>query len=200
MSWLLHRLTYANVMSTIAVFLCLGGVAWAATLPANSVGRTQLKKNAVTGAKVKNGSLTSADFKAGAVPAGAQGPAGPTGPSGTGPAYVGARDGSSLLSVFSSFLTVVSTPTLPAGSYVVTGRANVIGGGGVTNVLICSMLEDVAQNFTVANGGVVPLTLHSTTTLTAPGTVSLACSKSAGSPDIAQASIVATRVTAINPS
>lgn len=49
------RLTYANVMSTIAVFLALAGsVAVAATqLPKNSVGTKQLKKNAVGTAKIK---------------------------------------------------------------------------------------------------------------------------------------------------
>lgn len=49
------RLTYANVMSSIAVFLVLGGAAFAATkLPKNSVGTKQLKNNAVTTAKIKN--------------------------------------------------------------------------------------------------------------------------------------------------
>jgi hypothetical protein len=33
-------------------------------LPANSVGNKQLKKNAVTAVKVKNGSLLAADFRA----------------------------------------------------------------------------------------------------------------------------------------
>jgi hypothetical protein len=59
------RLTYANVVSTICLFLLLGGAAWAATaLPKNSVGTPQLKNNAVSGAKVKDGSLTGADVKA----------------------------------------------------------------------------------------------------------------------------------------
>lgn len=63
------RLTYANVMSTIAVFLIIGGAtAFAAThLGKNSVGTKQLKKNAVTGAKVKDGSLTGADVAAGSL-------------------------------------------------------------------------------------------------------------------------------------
>ena len=59
------RLTYANVVSTLCLFLLLGGAAWAATsLPKNSVGTPQLKNGAVTGAKVKNGSLTGADIEA----------------------------------------------------------------------------------------------------------------------------------------
>jgi hypothetical protein len=59
------RLTYANAMATVAVFLALGGVGYAATaLPANSVGTKQLKDNAVTGAKVANQTLTGAKIRA----------------------------------------------------------------------------------------------------------------------------------------
>jgi len=87
------RLTYANVMSSIAVFLVLGGgAAFAAgQLGKNSVGSKQLKKNAVTtakikngavtGAKVKAGSLTASNFAAGQLPAGPKGDKGATGPS-----------------------------------------------------------------------------------------------------------------------
>lgn len=58
------RFTYANVASSLALFVALGGVSWAAaTLPKNSVGSTQIKSSAVTGAKVKNSSLTGADIK-----------------------------------------------------------------------------------------------------------------------------------------
>jgi hypothetical protein len=54
------RLTYANVMSSIAVFLVLGGASALAAshLGKNSVGASQLKKNAVTAAKIKNGAIT----------------------------------------------------------------------------------------------------------------------------------------------
>lgn len=74
------RPTYANVMSTIAVFLALGGISWAAVkLPRNSVGSKQIKKNAVRGSDVKNGALTALDFKAGQIPAGPAGPKGDKG-------------------------------------------------------------------------------------------------------------------------
>jgi hypothetical protein len=56
------RLSYANVMVTILVFIVLGGGAYAAIhLPKNSVGSRQLKKNAVVSPKVKNGSLKNSD-------------------------------------------------------------------------------------------------------------------------------------------
>jgi hypothetical protein len=64
-SKLRSRLTYANAMSTIAVFVALGGGAYAVSVPRNSVGPAQLKRNAVTAAKVKNRSLVAADFKSG---------------------------------------------------------------------------------------------------------------------------------------
>jgi hypothetical protein len=51
-------------------------------LPKNAVGTAQIKKSAVTGLKVKNGTLTAADFKAGQLPRGAKGDPGPQGPKG----------------------------------------------------------------------------------------------------------------------
>jgi hypothetical protein len=67
-----NKLSYANVMSTIAVFLVLGGgAAFAAGLAKNSVGSKQLKRNAVTAAKIKNDAVTGAkvnEATLGAVP------------------------------------------------------------------------------------------------------------------------------------
>jgi len=49
---------YANVTSSLALFVALGGGAYAATaLPARSVGATQLKRNAVVRAKIKNNAV-----------------------------------------------------------------------------------------------------------------------------------------------
>ena len=78
------RLTYANVMSSLAVFLVIGGAsAFAAVqLGKESVGTKQLKKNAVNSSKVKNGSLKAADFASGQLPAGATGATGAQGPQG----------------------------------------------------------------------------------------------------------------------
>lgn len=118
------RLTYANVMSSFAVFMVLGGSAYAAAkLPKNSVGTQQIKnrgvkstdlaKGAVTSAAVKDGSLTPADFKAGlpgaTTPgsdgaggaAGSSGPPGPQGPAGPpGPGAAAGRDGAALVTTF----------------------------------------------------------------------------------------------------
>ena len=63
------RLTYANVMSSIAVFLLLGGATAIAAneLGKNSVGKKQLKNNAVTTAKIKKNAVTSPKIKKSAV-------------------------------------------------------------------------------------------------------------------------------------
>jgi hypothetical protein len=71
-------LTYANVMATIAMFLALGGGAYAVSVPRNSVGSSQLKgksvtgtklaRNAVTSTTVKDFSLLGRDFKSGQLP------------------------------------------------------------------------------------------------------------------------------------
>ena len=61
------KLTYANVVATLALFIAIGGAsAFAAShLGKNSVGTKQLKKNAVTTAKVKNEAITGAKVKKG---------------------------------------------------------------------------------------------------------------------------------------
>ena len=61
------RLSFANIMSAVAVFIALGGIAVAAGLPKNSVGKKQLKSNAVTTAKIKKNAVTTAKIKKGAV-------------------------------------------------------------------------------------------------------------------------------------
>lgn len=60
-----RHITFANVMSSLAVFLVLGGAtAFAATeLAKNSVGSKQLKSNAVTSGKIKKNAVTAAKVK-----------------------------------------------------------------------------------------------------------------------------------------
>jgi hypothetical protein len=63
MKHLQDKLTYANVVATLALFLVLaGGTAFAAkhVLAKNSVGTRQIKNNAITGAKIQNGAVTGA--------------------------------------------------------------------------------------------------------------------------------------------
>ena|GEM_PF-1526623 len=64
----LRRLTYANVIATLALFLALGGGAvWAANKQANKVGTGKLKPNAVTAGKIKANAVTQAKIRENAV-------------------------------------------------------------------------------------------------------------------------------------
>jgi hypothetical protein len=94
MNKLRGRLTYANIMATIAVFIALGGASYAAfQLPKNSVGAQQIKRNGVKAPEiaenaarkseignnsvgteeVANGTLLGEDFAPGQIPAGPPG-------------------------------------------------------------------------------------------------------------------------------
>jgi hypothetical protein len=57
------RISPAMVIALVALLVALGGGAYAAfKLPKNSVGTKQIQKNAVTGSKIKDGSLKPADL------------------------------------------------------------------------------------------------------------------------------------------
>jgi hypothetical protein len=97
MTRIARHLSYANVTASLALFVALGGISWAAVaLPRNSVGAKQIKTNAVGSAEVKDRALRRRDFASGTLlqglqgipgPAGAAGPAGPKGDTGpVGPA------------------------------------------------------------------------------------------------------------------
>ena len=64
------KLSYANVMATIAVFIALGGGAYAAIkIPKKSVGTKQLKANAVATGKIADSAVTAPKIADGAVTA-----------------------------------------------------------------------------------------------------------------------------------
>ncbi len=68
------RLTYANVISSVALFIALGGAAVAAGLPRNSVGPRQLKRGAVTAHAIRAKAVRSGKIAPKAVVAGKLGP------------------------------------------------------------------------------------------------------------------------------
>jgi hypothetical protein len=88
LSKLRPRLTYANVVSTLCLFIVLGGGAYAAsTITGKNVKNSSLtgrdiRNSSLTTGDVKNRSLLAKDFRTGQLPAGAQGPQGPQGDAG----------------------------------------------------------------------------------------------------------------------
>jgi hypothetical protein len=69
MSWLRSRITYANVMATIAVFVALGGSSYAALrigtsqINDNSIRSKDIRDNDVRGKDIRRGTLTGSDVK-----------------------------------------------------------------------------------------------------------------------------------------
>jgi hypothetical protein len=68
------KLSYSNVIASIALFVALGGAAVAAGLPKHSVGARQLKRGAVNAAALKKGAVTSGKLAPKSVVAGKLGP------------------------------------------------------------------------------------------------------------------------------
>ncbi len=155
MKRLAEKLTFANVMSVIAVFIALSGAAIAATqLPNNSVGTKQLKANAVNSAKVKDFSLQANDFAKGSLPAGAPGPTGPIGPQGgqgpQGPPGPPGEAGTSTTKVYAFIRTgkvggaidppeiknghgITAVKIISTGQYEITVDTSLLPGGTVEN-------------------------------------------------------------------
>lgn len=89
-----ERLSYANVVATLALFVALGGTSYALSLPRNSVGpkelragavgRSELRKGAVGSSAIKNRAVRTSDLSSRAREGlrGRTGPAGPAGPPG----------------------------------------------------------------------------------------------------------------------
>ena len=176
----------ALVIAVVALFVALGGSSYAALkLPRNSVGSSQIRKDAVNTVKVKNRSLLATDFKKGQLPRGARGPS---------DGYVGNRQASPLETLTTVATPVAISPQLPAGNYVATGRANIVGFDSASGI-VCSFGEDSVQSLSTSSGTIIPLALSSGFKLTEAGRIRMLCQAGSGTgARVAQASVTAVRV------
>jgi hypothetical protein len=211
MGLLRRHLTYANVAASLALFLALGGAAYAATqLPKNSVGTNQIRKEAVTAAKIAKKTRQQLQGQRG--PAGQQGPQGKTGAKGaTGvKGAVGARgaqgntgapgvDGTgpalevvtSLKPIEAVGSTVVSQNLAP-GAYVVT--ADVVVESTVTTAVTCTLNGSNSEAVgNVATGVPVTLTLSGVRSFGAASAATLTCAAPGGA-TAKYANLIATQV------
>ena len=199
------NVTYANVMSTIAVFIVLGGGAYAAAkLPKNSVGTKQIKNRAVTKAKLARGLST----KGAKGDTGARGPGGEQGPQGAqgiqgiqgaqgerGPSSGQVDNGGAgeLDTVAPSTLATLSL----TGDSVLTGKTLLVNQGTAATVA-CSLSQSGAVDpidisaVTLAAGASQTLTLTGGAPAS-PSAVTFACRNTSGGAVNAQN----TRLTAV---
>lgn len=174
MSQVRSRLTYANVMASVAVFIALSGGAYALSLGKNSVRSKQIKDGQVTSADVKDNGLIGTDIDEDTlqIPAGKEGPRGPKGDSGNpgvqgpvGPQGLQGAQGSPGVSGVELISTVsplnqsqspkVATATCPAGKTVIGSGASIGGtftSGSSTNTYAAVVVTaiDVTASTVVA--------------------------------------------------
>jgi hypothetical protein len=133
-----RRVTSAHLVAFLALFVALGGGAYAVTaLPRNSVGAPQLKRGAVTPPKLAKSALKQLRGKTGpqGIPGlpGAAGQPGATGPSDV---YIG---GSSVTPLTAS-RAVVASISVPPGDYLLGGKVTLFssatGAGGGADCLL----------------------------------------------------------------
>ncbi len=210
-----ERLSYANVVATLALFIALGGSSYAAVkitgknVKDGSLTGQDIKNSSVTSRDVKNRSLLARDFRAGQLPAGAQGPRGTAGPQGpAGPSIAYHASGGQVSGVGTGGSTV-ATLNVPAGPYAVFARVNVFFGSATTTLLNCSLAvgastdntEEVTVPYSGANDYMDTLALTTTGTLPASGTVSVTCRAANGGEtfNVGSSSITAVRAGSLGP-
>jgi hypothetical protein len=173
------RLTFANVVASVAMFVALGGASYAAvSIPKNSVGSKQvrphslkrsdlatgsvgtkqLRRRSVTAAKVANKGVTKRSLSSWIrgqlrrrAAAGPAGPAGPTGPQGPrGPGAVPVRY-SATAGATPAFKTAFDV-----GGFSIRGSCNVTGGTALNVILRSAQGATVYQTIALDQGPGAP--------------------------------------------
>jgi hypothetical protein len=199
-----QRLTYANVIATLSLFLVLGGGAYAATrLPKNSVGTNQLKNGAVTAGKIAK--KTRQQLQGARGPAGAQGPPGKTGTKGStgakgstgtaGVKGVAGADGTGPVTEIATkpatpiaFTSAVQVVAIPLSGSAYATSANVVVGSVGGAVVSCTLTGGGEATATVSAGGFETLALSAAR---GAGSAAVICSAAGGTAELNYASVTA---------
>lgn len=192
-----HRPSPSMAVALVALSVALGGTSYAAiTLPKNSVGSKQLKANAVTGAKVRDGSLFANDFAAAQIPKGPRGDIGPQGAAGApgAPGPTGAPGPSTIRHLtkntkvdLSNRMTTIATLSLPTGQWLITGQVLAVN-FGASDTVRCGLTvggtdyPSTAVSVSSTNPG-GPITATAAHNLNAPADAHLRCA-SDSAPDV----------------
>ena len=118
--WIHGRLTYANVVATLALFLALGGTSYAV----KKIGSAQIRDNSVRSRDVRDRGLLAKDFRKGQLPRGPRGARGSKGKTGA--------PGLSRLSLISTN-TIKDSSNKTATAHCPSGRRAVGGGAALAS-------------------------------------------------------------------
>ena len=214
------RPTYANVASTLALFIALGGTSYAVSqLPRNSVGTRELKADAVTSSKIRRGAIERSDLAPSALSTarGPRGPIGPPGASGTtgAPGAQGPAGPSEVIQVRPEGTVPIPTGahspatlarvTLAAGSWLIDGRGAIVH-GGPTIPFDCFLRTAAGATLGIqtahvgseANGASgIEVAIQSAADLALPTQIVFTCegvNATTGGPRVFYISLIATRV------
>jgi hypothetical protein len=177
----------AMCVALLGLFVALGGTTWAAvSLPTYSVGTQQLKANAVTGGKVKNHSLTGADIlfsSLGRVPLATRAASADTATHATS-ADTATVAGTAYSTHFEAGVGLATAPatvatlSLPAGSYVLSAKAQVDTISD-SDIVECDLVAGTNTDKSFVQGGTSHESQILTNSLvqefTAPSPVQLSC-------------------------
>ena len=186
------RLSYANLVASLALFAALGGSSYAAI----SVTGKQVRDGSLSGRDVRNASLTgkdvrdrsllARDFKPGQLPAGPAGPQGPVGPQGV-PGAQGAQgvpgaQGTPGTAGATNVVVRTNSATLPANASTFVNVTCPAGeratGGGASNENATGVfVKQSFPIFTTADGFPFgwSVTYQNTTNSQASGSVFVIC-------------------------
>ena len=141
------RLTYANVVSTICLFIVLGGTSYA--VATGSIDSREIKNNTIRSKDVRNNSLLTRDFKRGELPAGPQGPAGPPGTAG--PPGLSGVEVKTAQTTTDSYSPKTAVAYCPSGKALIGTGYQIIGGtsggGGAALAHVIPTQVRAASNF-----------------------------------------------------
>ncbi|HEX3362595.1 MAG TPA: hypothetical protein VHS74_16500 [Solirubrobacterales bacterium] len=210
MGLLRRHLTYANVAASLALFLALGGAAYAATqLPKNSVGTNQIRKEAVTASKIAK--KTRKKLQGARGPQGPQGPQGKTGKTGakgatgargaqgntgapgadgTGPAFEAVAE--------PTVSTAIGTNTQVVGLSLAPGQyatsANIVVKAPEVATVTCTLQNGGKSSATIPAAGVETLSMSGVRGLGGAGTTTVLCTSTGGTAELVSASVTAIQV------